>query len=306
MPFFQTSYEMHKKFSYLSRPDNVRIRHGMWASKQEEARGSVLLVNGRTEFMEKYLEPIERFNRLGLDIFSFDWRGQGLSSRLLENRRKGHVESYDDYICDMYAFVRQIFSKRSAGLRILAGHSMGGHISLRFLAEHPGYFDKAVLLSPMVDIQTVPFPRLPLKFFTGAAAAFGFEGTYASGGDGLVESRFEGNNLTSDRRRFERGLELVEQNQDLAIGGVTFGWLRASFESIDALCEPGRPESIETPCLLFSASEDNVVSNSAQKRICKRISGCRLVEVPGARHEILQEKDEFQRVFWDEFEKFIV
>ena len=296
---------MEKNFSYLSRPDNVRIRHGMWASKQEETRGAVLLVNGRTEFMEKYFEPIERFNRLGLDVFSFDWRGQGLSSRLLENRRKGHVESYDDYIGDMYAFVRQIFSKSSAGLRILAGHSMGGHISLRFLAQHPGFFDKAVLLSPMIDIETTPFPRLPLKLLAEGAAAFGFEGAYASGGDGLVESRFEVNSLTSDRKRFERGIELTKQNQDLAIGGVTFGWLRASFESIDALREPGRPESIATPCLLFSASEDNVVSNSAQRRICQRIPQCRMVEVPGARHEILQEKDGIQQVFWDEFHSFL-
>ena len=296
---------MEKNFSYLSRPDNVRIRHGMWASRHEETRGAVLLINGRTEFMEKYFEPVERFNRLGLDVFSFDWRGQGLSSRLLENRRKGHVESYEDYIGDMYAFVRQIFSKRSSGRRLLAGHSMGGHIGLRFLAQHPGFFDKAVLLSPMVDIETAPFPRLPLKFLAEAAVALGLEGTYASGGDGPVESRFEGNSLTSDRKRFERGLELVRQNQDLAIGGVTFGWLRASLESIDALREPGRPESIASPCLLFSASEDNVVSNSAQRRICKRIPECRLVEVPCARHEILQEKDEIQQVFWDEFESFL-
>jgi lysophospholipase len=255
--------------------------------------------------MEKYLEPIERFNRLGLDVFSFDWRGQGLSSRLLPNRRKGHVESYDDYIGDMHAFVEQVFSKRSSGRRLLAGHSMGGHISLRFLAEQSGFFDKAVLLSPMVDIHTAPFPRLPVKYFAGAAAIFGFEGAYASGGDGLVEHRFDGNSLTSDRKRFERGLELVEQNQDLAIGGVTFGWLRASLESIDALHEPGCPESIETSCLLFSASEDTVVSNSAQRRICKRIPDCRLVEVPGARHEILHEKDEIQQVFWDEFDRFL-
>jgi lysophospholipase len=57
--------------------------------------------------------------------------------------------------------------------------------------------------------------------------------------------------------------------------------------------------------LLFSAKGDQVVSNAAQKNICNEMVNCRIVEIPEARHEILQEKDRIQKYFWDAFEQFL-
>jgi len=85
---------------------------------------------------------------------------------------------------------------------------------------------------------------------------------------------------------------------------VTYGWLAATFESIDILTEPGFTEKITTPILIISAGEDKVVSNEAQRTICSFLESCRLTEIPGARHEILKETDAVQSIFWEEFDRF--
>ncbi len=296
---------MTDHFDYFSRPNGIRLRIGKWYSKTEKPKGSVLFLNGRTEFMEKYSEAFRSLDRSGLNVFSFDWRGQGLSTRLLENRRKGYVADYNEYMDDMAAFVYKAFLPCALPPRILMGQSMGGHVGLRFLKEHPGFFDKAILLAPMIDINTFPIPGHFLRYFTRGVVNAGFGWAYASGNDGLMERKFDGNCLTSNQARFESILRLVDANPQLALGGVTFGWLDATFESIEILNGPGYVETIDTPVLLFSASEDRVVRNSAQREISRRIPSCRFIEVTGARHEILQERPVIQRRFWEAFEKFV-
>jgi lysophospholipase len=46
------------------------------------ARGTVVLLQGRNECIEKYYETIRHFTGRGLWVATFDWRGQGRSDRL--------------------------------------------------------------------------------------------------------------------------------------------------------------------------------------------------------------------------------
>ncbi|MBW2643739.1 MAG: alpha/beta hydrolase, partial [Deltaproteobacteria bacterium] len=79
-------------YNFMTMSDNQRIRYGIWHSHKEEKRGSVILLNGRKEFMEKYAETIRELNQRGFNVYSLDWRGQGLSSRMLANRHKGFIK----------------------------------------------------------------------------------------------------------------------------------------------------------------------------------------------------------------------
>ena len=40
-------------------------------------------------------------NLRGLDVYTMDWRGQGLSDRHLENPQKGHIETLEEYLSDL-------------------------------------------------------------------------------------------------------------------------------------------------------------------------------------------------------------
>src|SRR4051794_4241814 len=75
---------------WLAEASGVKIRTARWILPARDARGTVVLAQGRTEFIEKYHEVIRELIARKFSVVTFDWRGQGLSSRALEDKRKGH------------------------------------------------------------------------------------------------------------------------------------------------------------------------------------------------------------------------
>ena len=280
--------------------DGVSIRCARWPSALSAGRGVVLFLQGRTEFIEKNLETIGELRRRGFAVVTLDWRGQGLSGRLLEDRHKGHVTDFDDYLRDLQLMVAAEFKNRPGPFVMLA-HSMGAHIGLRFLHDHPGLFARAVLCAPMIGIRGGIAARLA----TAVAGLLGGPGAYAPtmGPYGDRMRRFEGNPLTADRDRFIRQHAHIAAEPRLALGGPTLGWLAASLRSMARLRRDAR--AIRTPVLIVSAGEDTVVANAAQRRLQRLMPDCRLVTVAGGRHELLCEGDELRGRFWDHFDAFV-
>jgi lysophospholipase len=290
---------------FMKTPDNSAVRYGIWYCQKERRRGSILLLNGRREFMEKYTETIGELIERGFDVYSLDWRGKGFSTRMLADRHKGFIEDFDVYLNDLKMFVSNIVMPKAIDPLIILAHSMGGHIALRFIHDYPGIADRIVLTAPMVDIFMSSLTRWFARFISRAANKTGFNRAYVFGSGGDTDEKFKGNNLTSDPVRFMATAQTIAENPDLAIGGVTYGWLSAALKSIGILRKPGFAEQISTPILLISAGEDRIVSIKAQKKICSLLPNCSYIEIPGARHEILRETDAVRSIFWEEFDRFI-
>lgn len=293
-------------FDYFNSSGNVSIRYGIWDCGAEKKKGSIILLGGRKEFMEKYVETIEELKQRQFDVYSMDWRGQGLSTRLLENRHKGHINNYGEYLEDLNYFVNKIVRPAAVLPCTILAHSMGGHIALRYLHEFPEAADKAVLTSPMIDILAPNFPRWFIKSFADLASSLGLKNAYSAGSGNYSSGkiRFEGNPLTSDPVRFMDEHRAIAANPDLAIGGVTYGWLKAAFDSIDILTEAGYAERIKTPVLIVNAGRDRIVSAIAQRTICKVMEKGGFVSIPDSYHEILKERDAVRNAFWKEFDTF--
>jgi lysophospholipase len=291
-------------YNFMTTFDNQHIRYGIWYSRNQKKRGSVILLNGRKEFMEKYAETIRELNQRGFNVYSLDWRGQGLSSRMLANRHKGFIKTYNNYLNDLNLFVSKIVRPEATIPLIILSHSMGGHIALRFMHEHSELVDKAVLVSPMINILTSPLPRWFVRLIAWGAIKAGLDHSYIIGSGDYTVEKFKGNRLSSDPARFMDENKAIMKNPDLALGGPTYAWLSATFESIDILTVPDFAKKITTPILIASAGCDRVVSNKAQKTICSLLPNCRFAEITGARHEILKETDALRLIFWDAFDRF--
>ena len=294
-------------FSFITTHDNYSIRYGVWQCGKKERRGSIIILSGRTEFMEKYAETIGELNQRDFDVYSFDWRGQGLSTRMLPNRHKGFVQSYDNYIKDLDLFITKIVKPTATPPLIILAHSMGGHITLRFLQDYPDVIDCAVLLSPMIDICTSPLPGWFVRSFAGFAVKIGLDKGYVIGSDDYPfgGKRFEGNRLTSDPERFMDEKKAIFENSDLALGGVTYGWLARTYDSIEIINESGYAERIKTPVLIIGAELDEIVCIDAEEAFCSFLTNCRFRVIADSRHEILKETDIIRSLFWNEFDKFI-
>ncbi|MEO0498857.1 MAG: alpha/beta fold hydrolase, partial [Pseudomonadota bacterium] len=70
-------------------------------------------------------EPWLSFQNVGYDAFALDWRGQGLSDRLTDDRMLGHVGRYADYQKDVAAFLEAAQDLDPPKPWFLFGHSLG-------------------------------------------------------------------------------------------------------------------------------------------------------------------------------------
>src|SRR6476646_5726833 len=84
-------------------PDGVNLRCARWLPPPSR-KGTVCVFQGRAEFIEKYFETVRDLRARGFAVATIDWRGQGLSDRVLSNPRKGYVGSFSEYDLDLESF----------------------------------------------------------------------------------------------------------------------------------------------------------------------------------------------------------
>ncbi|MCG8345456.1 MAG: alpha/beta hydrolase, partial [Chlorobiales bacterium] len=184
--------------------DKVTLR---WveAGSSRDCRAWVLLLHGRTEFLEKYEEVFGGLVERGLGVISFDWRGQGLSTRLLPDDRKGHVDTFEDYLDDLDRFVRTEVAPRADRPLILLAHSTGGNVAMRYLIRNPTLFAAAIFTSPLWSLQFAPLGIRLGRLSTPIVHLVARR--HCRNGDGRELARepnggaFEANPLTTSRER---------------------------------------------------------------------------------------------------------
>ncbi|MDG3440929.1 alpha/beta fold hydrolase [Nitrospirillum amazonense] len=295
---------------YLDRPDGARLRLGCWQSgKSEGRRGTCLLVNGRSEFLEKYAEQAAEWAARGWRVVSFDWRGQGLSTRPLPNRQLGHIDDFSTYLEDLEAIMAALCPP--TGPVVAFAHSMGGHLMLRHVLDCDTAMEvprlKALILSAaMVQINTAPLPGRVAALIANLACRQGKAEAYAPGQRDFDPDaqRFEGNPLTSDPRRFKVALDACRQQQDLCLGGVTYGWLAAAYRSTDYLAH-ATMSGLDLPIQILAAGADRIVSSPALRALARRLPDARFHNYPGARHELMMENDAIRRAVWEDVDHFL-
>jgi lysophospholipase len=282
--------------------DGAKLRAAIFPA--DNPRGTVVLLSGRCEFIEKYFEVIEDLRARGFSVATMDWRGQGLSSRMLPVSEKGHILDIGAYKADLRNFVEDIVRPRLPGPAILMTHSMGGLPALLLLADGYDYFARAVLCAPMTRFFPSPKMRLFVRTLAGAARNLGWSRAAVLGvkDDSLA---FEGNTLTSDPRRHERFRELQTAAPNACVFAPTYGWLNASIKAMDDLHQPGRLDGIKTPVLIISAENDKLVDASDHCELAAANKAIECVTIKGALHEILMERDEFRDQYWKAFDEFV-
>jgi lysophospholipase len=271
-------------------------------------KGVCVLLNGQTEFIEKYFEVIDELRGRGFAVATMDWRGQGGSARLLaDDHRKSFIGDFSEYDQDLDTLLNWIVTPMLApGERPVAlAHSMGAHNLLRALAHNPARFAWCVLNAPMIAISL----RGQSQFLVAAVTAFeiwrGNRGGWVWG----MEARdphnvsFSTQLVTSDPQRFERTQMLLRENPDMRLAGATWGWLAAAIRSMKWL--RGQAETITTPLLVVGAGKDRICLTPEARAFAARAPNAQYVEVADAGHEILMEKNAIRAKFWQAFDAFI-
>lgn len=279
--------------------DGRRIRVGFWPAQDgaqggapgggaDAARGTVLLFPGRTEYIEKYGDSAAHLARRGFATLAIDWRGQGLSERLLPDRRLGHVGDFAEYQLDIAAALALLERLEAPRPRYLIAHSMGGAIGLRALLR--GLPVRAcVFTGPMWGIALSPATRPLARIFAhgGSALGLGARLMPSTSAESYVATQdFAGNALTTDPDMYGLMRRQLAACPDFALGGPTMGWMRAALRET---AELARHPSPDLPCLTFLGSAEKIVDKAAIRDRMARWPRGTLEEPAGAEHEVLME-----------------
>ena len=147
----------------LTTTDGLTLHVREWP--RPDARGSVLIVHGLGEHIGRYARVAAQLNAWGWNVVGYDQRGHGASEgkrgalaqrRSAARPRAGHRRG----------------ARANPGPLVLFGHSMGGLVAARFVAERLRAVDALVLSSPALDVGMNAFQKLLLAVLGPLAPNF--------------------------------------------------------------------------------------------------------------------------------------
>jgi lysophospholipase len=287
--------------------DRVRLRYALFPRTAEVNRGTVCLIQGRTEFIEKYFETIADFQRRGFQVATFDFRGQGGSQRLSGNPRLGFVDRFGDYCTDLASFHAEILLPDCPPPFYLVGHSMGGLVALMAGAADRLMFERIFLSAPMLGLDGQPFGMVGSARLAEALCFLGLGRlpVRRRADRPPSEATFPGNPLTSDLPRYLRTVEVVRAAPWLAIGAPTLRWSAAALHAMRLAATDRFIDSFKAPLLMLAAARDEVVSSAATEQLGLRLKTGRHIVIPAARHELFMEADPIREQVLAAFDAFI-
>jgi lysophospholipase len=286
--------------------DGVNLRYATFGKIRGRSKGTVIILNGRNECIEKYFETTRELNREGFTVATFDWRGQGGSDRLIGDPFKGFVRDFQEYVTDLEQFFTDIVLPDCKGPYFILAHSTGALIALLAAPSLLNRVQRMVFSAPLLELSEKAISPKTIKYISAVMRYAGFGSRYMVGSSKPRETQpFIGNKLTSDPDRYRRNSSLYEQHPLLGLGGPTVTWVNAACRAMDAVTDPAFQASVQVPILIVAAGNDQVVSTPAIEAYIQGLRSGSLLTIDGAKHEIMQERDALRDQFMAAFFAFV-
>ena len=121
----------------------------------QNARAVMGLIHGVGEHCRRYDEMAAWYNRHGIAMVGYDRQGYGRSAG-----RKGYAANYREFIDEIARLLVECESRYPDLPVFLYGHSMGGHLLLRYLIRRHPNISAAVISAPHIRLSFTPNPLL--------------------------------------------------------------------------------------------------------------------------------------------------
>lgn len=286
--------------------EGVSIRYAVFDTCIRPRRGTVILLQGRNETIEKYFETAADLAARGFQTAMFDLRGQGGSQRLLSDPWRGHVASFADYVDDLDGFFQHVVLPDCRPPYYLLGHSTGALVALLAAPTMRNRIERQILCAPLLRLSDQYPPHWLIGVVSSLLSSFGLGAISVAGRGPLPDFRpFVENRLTSDERRYSRNMEICQAAPHLFLGNPTASWLDAFHRASEHVQRTEFIARIHLPTLIIAGTADQIVSYRAIEAFAARLRSGSLLIIEGAHHEILQEADRYREQFLAAFDAFI-
>lgn len=275
--------KMNCKTGYFTSFDGTRIFYECYEHPREKA--AIVMSHGFCEFTKKFEEVIFYFFQAGYSVYIPDHRGHGYSQRSVRDGGKVHVRSYEEYVQDLHGFITDIVLQGAVHRKlVLYAHSMGGAIAALYLEQYPEVFSRAILSSPMLEIDFGIAPAWIVWLVMLFKKLTHSEEDYVWGHgafDGIPQ--FETSSCLSEARYKDIFTKRL-QDTNYQTYGASCAWTLASLRAVRELNRNAR--LVKTPTLLIQAGKDTTVRPGGQKKFARHSQNTRLVAIPASKHEI--------------------
>ena len=303
-PFFDDIARAPKGgiFEFRTCTDGVRVRLACWKGG---TKGTILIFQGRTEFIEKYGPTIQRFLDRGYSVAAVDWRGHGLSDRLTDRPTMGHVDAFKDYQLDVAELLKFAEDHDLPSDFTMLGHSMGGAIGLRAI-QSGMKINRAIFSAPMWDIAVNSFGDTVIKAYATSVGRY-FNRKKLVPSTNVRNASFvygyDGNNLTNNKEEYDLRAKQMSTHPELEVGGPSIGWVSEALIDTKELRAKDLP-NIPTVC--FLGTNENIVSQRAIYEVMGKWESGELVVFEGAQHELLLEKADVVDRIWEKIDQVLL
>ncbi|MBO6718653.1 MAG: alpha/beta hydrolase [Rhizobiaceae bacterium] len=286
--------------------DGKTIRYARFPATGRPLKGTIIVVQGRNECIEKYFETVRDLTARGFGVLTYDLRGQGGSDRLIQDPQRGYVENFDHYVSDLEQIFEEVALPDCRPPYYMLAHSTGGLIALLSAPAMVNRVRRIVLSAPLLRFATTSVSMARLRRISSLLYFLGLGTRYMGAGPRPPDPpSFATNKLTTDRARYTRNQAIYQAHPELAIGGPTVAWIRAVCRAVDIATDPEFLARIHIPVLFIAAGADEVVSTAAIEEYAQALRAGSLLTVDGARHELLQEADIYREQVLAAFDAFI-
>ncbi len=258
----------------------------------ENAKASVVIVHGYTEFTKKYYELCWYMVNMGYNVFMYDARGHGYSYRRTPDPQVTYIDNYNEYAKDLNLFINSIVIPASNDAPIyLYSHSLGGATALLYMSKYNTPVKKAILSAPMIYPVTFQLPRFILmNLIKREAKKSGWDSKFKFSSSFNPKAKYE-NSSDGSERRFYRNLALRIKEPLFQNSAGTNRWMYEAVRIIEELSDKKLLKNIKAEVLIMTADKDTVVKTNQHIKLSKRLK-CKIIHFENAKHSLYTMKDE--------------
>lgn len=262
----------------------------------DEPKATLVLLHGFSEGVVKFREMIYYFVQNGLDVWAMQQREHGLSHRSSDDLSLVDITDYRDLIRDVHYFVHHVVRRR--GPLYLYGHSMGGAVSACCLEWHPGDFERAVLSSPMLEMNAGATPVWFAALYARVKTALGNGKDYMPGTAPFSPVPDFKGSCDDCEERYMYWFTQQKTHPELQMCCSSIRCALQFLNMTKAATAEKNVRRIRADVLLIQAGRDTMVKPGGQDKFIRELGERgRKVRFKNSKHEIYMGSDEQMRKY---------